>query len=108
MPLVYDELRKLAAEKMAQEKPGQTLQATALFHEAYLRLVDTEAEQQQPVRRKVALKVIKPGMDTRQVVVRFEAERQALALRVLLPAQPVWSCTEPSGHASPGAPAHRK
>ena len=38
------------------------------------------AEQRQPVRRKVALKVIKPGMDTRQVVARFEAERQALAL----------------------------
>src|SRR5207247_4232073 len=38
------------------------------------------AEQQHPVRRKVALKVIKPGMDTRQVVARFEAERQALAL----------------------------
>jgi RNA polymerase sigma factor (TIGR02999 family) len=45
LPLVYDELRKLAAEKMAQEKPGQTLQATALVHEAYLRLVDTEAAQ---------------------------------------------------------------
>jgi DNA-directed RNA polymerase specialized sigma24 family protein len=39
LPLVYDELRKLAAQKMAQEKPGQTLQATALVHEAYLRLV---------------------------------------------------------------------
>jgi RNA polymerase sigma factor (TIGR02999 family) len=38
LPLVYAELRKLAAEKMAQEKPGQTLQATALVHEAYLRL----------------------------------------------------------------------
>ena len=38
MPLVYDELRKLAAEKMAAEKPGQTLEATALVHEAYLRL----------------------------------------------------------------------
>ena len=38
------------------------------------------AEQQQPVRRKVALKIIKPGMDTRQVIARFEAERQALAL----------------------------
>jgi serine/threonine protein kinase len=38
------------------------------------------AEQQQPIRRKVALKVLKPGMDTRQVVARFEAERQALAL----------------------------
>ncbi len=42
LPLVYDELRKLAAQKMAQENPGQTLQATALVHEAYLRLVDVE------------------------------------------------------------------
>ena len=42
LPLVYDELRKLAAQKLAQEKPGQTLQATALVHEAYLRLVDGE------------------------------------------------------------------
>jgi len=42
LPLVYDELRKLAAERMAQEKPGQTLQATALVHEAYLRLVDVD------------------------------------------------------------------
>src|ERR1051325_9428882 len=39
LPLVYDELRKLAAHKLSQEKPGQTLQATALVHEAYLRLV---------------------------------------------------------------------
>jgi len=39
LPLVYDELRKLAAARMAEEKPGQTLQATALVHEAYLRLV---------------------------------------------------------------------
>jgi RNA polymerase sigma factor (TIGR02999 family) len=40
LPLVYDELRKLAAQKLAHEAPGQTLQATALVHEAYLRLVD--------------------------------------------------------------------
>jgi RNA polymerase sigma factor (TIGR02999 family) len=40
LPLVYDELRKLAAQKLAHEKPGQTLDATALVHEAYLRLVD--------------------------------------------------------------------
>jgi RNA polymerase sigma factor (TIGR02999 family) len=40
LPLVYDELRKLAAQKLAQEKPGQTLQATALVHEAFVRLVD--------------------------------------------------------------------
>src|SRR6059058_1402210 len=45
LPLAYDELRKLAAERMAQEKPGQTLQATALVHEAYLRLVDVEKAQ---------------------------------------------------------------
>src|SRR5512136_961027 len=45
LPLVYDELRRLAAEKLAQEKPGQTLQATALVHEAYLRLVDVEKAQ---------------------------------------------------------------
>ena len=44
LPLVYDELRKLAAQKLAQEKPGQTLQATALVHEAYLRLVDGEPQ----------------------------------------------------------------
>ena len=42
LPLVYDELRKLAAARLAREKPGQTLQPTALVHEAYLRLVDAE------------------------------------------------------------------
>src|SRR5437773_11508429 len=46
LPLVYDELRKLAAQKLGQEKPGQTLEVTALVHEAYLRLVDTEKAQQ--------------------------------------------------------------
>ena len=45
LPLVYEELRKLAAHKLAQEKPGQTLQATALVHEAYLRLVDQDQGQ---------------------------------------------------------------
>src|SRR6476660_9823920 len=45
LPLVYDELRRLAAQRMAQEKPGQTLQATALVHEAYLRLVGAEKTQ---------------------------------------------------------------
>jgi RNA polymerase sigma factor (TIGR02999 family) len=45
LPLVYDELRKLAAQRMAQEKPGQTLQATALVHDAYLRLVDVDQAQ---------------------------------------------------------------
>lgn len=46
LPLVYEELRKLAAAKMAREKPDQTLQATALVHDAYLRLVDVEKVQQ--------------------------------------------------------------
>jgi RNA polymerase sigma factor (TIGR02999 family) len=46
LPLVYDELRKLAAAKLANEKPGQTLDATGLVHEAYIRLVDTRQVQQ--------------------------------------------------------------
>jgi RNA polymerase sigma factor (TIGR02999 family) len=46
LPLVYNELRKLAAVRLAQEKPGQTLQATALVHEAYLRLLGSDANQQ--------------------------------------------------------------
>ena len=45
LPLVYEELRKLAAQRLAQEKPGQTLQATALVHEAHLRLVGSQNEQ---------------------------------------------------------------
>src|SRR5215218_487247 len=46
LPLVYEELRKLAAQRLTQEKPGQTLQPTALVHEAYLRLVDVDQPQQ--------------------------------------------------------------
>src|SRR5262245_37538957 len=59
LPLVYDELRKLAAAKLAQEKPGQTLQATALVHEAYLRLVG-------------------PGVRSQESGVREEADQQNL------------------------------
>jgi RNA polymerase sigma factor (TIGR02999 family) len=51
LPLVYDELRRLAAQKLAREKPGQTLQATALVHEAYLRLVAIEEARQWDSRR---------------------------------------------------------
>ena len=51
LPVVYDELRKLAAVRMAQEKSGQTLQPTALVHEAYLRLVDVQVPQQWDNRR---------------------------------------------------------
>ena len=46
LPLVYDELRKVAAQRLVQEKPGQTLQATALVHEAYLRLTGTAQARQ--------------------------------------------------------------
>src|SRR2546423_5659985 len=46
LPLVYDELRKLAGQRLSREEPGQTLQATALVHEAYLRLVDVDRVQQ--------------------------------------------------------------
>ncbi len=51
LPLVYDELRQLAAQRLAQEKPGQTLQATALVHEAYLRLIGADREQPWDHRR---------------------------------------------------------
>jgi RNA polymerase sigma factor (TIGR02999 family) len=51
LPLIYEELRKLAAQRLAQEKPGQTLQATALVHEAYLRLVDGAQDQNWESRR---------------------------------------------------------
>ena len=50
LPLVYDELRKLAAAKLAGEKPGQTLQATALVHEAYLRIVGDQPDRNWPGR----------------------------------------------------------
>jgi len=51
LPLIYEELRKLAAQKLAQEQPGQTLQATALVHEAYLRLVGGQEAQEWDNRR---------------------------------------------------------
>jgi RNA polymerase sigma factor (TIGR02999 family) len=51
LPLVYDELRKLAAQRLAQERPGQTLQATALVHDAYIRLVDGNKGQHWDGRR---------------------------------------------------------
>ncbi len=51
LPLVYDELRKLATQRLAHEKPGQTLEATALVHEAYVRLVDVKKVQHWDSRR---------------------------------------------------------
>jgi len=69
-------------DKASTERPGTMVGPYKLMEEigaGGFGLVFV-AEQQQPVRRKVALKVIKPGMDTREVIARFEAERQALAL----------------------------
>ena len=54
LPLVYQELRRLAAQKLADEAPGQTLQATALVHEAYIRLVDVEKSSTEIERRSRA------------------------------------------------------
>ena len=51
LPLVYDELRRVASDKLAEERPGQTLQATALVHEAWLRLMDVEYKQRWSSRR---------------------------------------------------------
>jgi hypothetical protein len=62
LPLVYDELRKLAAQKLAQEAPGQTLQATVLVHEAYIRLVDTEQRYGHPARRRTGSEGCSPPM----------------------------------------------
>ena len=73
---------RAAADEAITERPGTVIGSYKLMEqigEGGMGLVFV-AEQQQPVRRKVALKVIKPGMDTRHVIARFEAERQVLAL----------------------------
>ena len=77
LPLVYEELRNLAAAKLASEKPGQTLQATALVHEAYLRLVDQTTPQQWDGKGKwsMASKWFTPMRD----VVRPMIEKAAAA-----------------------------
>ena len=66
LPLVYDELRKLAAQRMAQEAPGQTLQATALVHEAYLRLVDGGKKADKETRRQGDKEREKPSLPVSQ------------------------------------------
>lgn len=103
LPLIYDELRQLAAQKLADERPGQTIQATALVHEAYLRLVDTDKAQRWNSRnhffaaaaeamRRILIerarrkKVAKRGGDLRRVslddadVGYFPAEDEVLAI----------------------------
>jgi RNA polymerase sigma factor (TIGR02999 family) len=77
LPLVYDELRKLAAQKLAHEKPGQTLQATALVHEAYLRLVGQKEVQHWNSRGHFFAAA---GEAMRRIVVE-QARRRAAAKR---------------------------
>src|ERR1035437_3694105 len=74
LPLVYEELRKLAAHKMAQEAPGQTLQPTALVHEAWLRL----GADGQPPWRKSAHFFAAAGQAMRQILVERARRRTAL------------------------------
>ncbi len=89
MPLVYDELRKLAAERMAQEKPGQTLQATALVHDAYIRLVDVDITHDPHAGTGHTLDQIVGQLTSRKVghfVTRILLALDAAHLRVEVPA----------------------
>src|SRR4029077_2719806 len=95
LPLVYDELRKLAARKLAQEKPGQTLQATALVHEAYLRLVGQKESQHWNSRGHFFAAV---GEAMRRILVE-QARRRAATKRGGQIAPPA---LEPDEIAAPG------
>jgi RNA polymerase sigma factor (TIGR02999 family) len=96
LPLVYDELRRLAAQKLASEKPGQTLQATALVHEAYVRLVGAEA---QPWNSRghffgaaaEAMRRILVDSARQKRAVRHGGDRQRLDLDLAEPAAPARS-----------------
>ena len=94
LTLVYDELRKLAVRKLAQEKPGQTLQATALVHEAYLRLVGQEDAQHWNSRGHFFAAV---GEAMRRILVE-QARRRAAAKRG---GQVVCDAVEPDEIAAP-------
>src|ERR1700693_6105733 len=94
LPLVYDELRKLAAAKLAQEKPGQTLESTALVHEAYLRLVDVKEAQHWNSRAHFfaaaaqAMRNILVDSARRKQRNKHGGGRQRVALDEALPAPP--------------------
>ena len=78
LPLVYDELRQLATQKLSHEKPGQTLQATALVHEAYVRLVGSDDQQWDRSSQEVALTVVMgPGSGTKHVAISAVPKRDA-------------------------------
>ena len=95
LTLVYDELRKLAAQKLAQEKPGQTLQATALVHEAYLRLVGQDEARPWNSRGHFFAAV---GEAMRRILVE-QARRRAAAKRG---GQVVREAVDPDEIAAPG------
>jgi RNA polymerase sigma factor (TIGR02999 family) len=94
LPLVYGELRRLAAEKMVHEKPGQTLQPTALVHEAYVRLVDAEKAQHWNSRGHFyaaaaeAMRRILVENARRKKTLRRGGQRQRLDLELAQPAAP--------------------
>jgi RNA polymerase sigma factor (TIGR02999 family) len=94
LPLVYEELRRLAAQKMAQEAPGQTLQATALVHEAYLRLVDADQARHWNSRGHFfaaaaeAMRRILVDNARRKKALRRGGERRRLDLDLAEPAAP--------------------
>jgi RNA polymerase sigma factor (TIGR02999 family) len=94
LPVVYDELRKLAAQRLAQEKPGQTLQATALVHEAYVRLVDVDEAQHWNSRGHFfaaaaeAMRRILVESARRKNALRRGGDRQRLDLDLAEPAAP--------------------
>jgi RNA polymerase sigma factor (TIGR02999 family) len=94
LPLVYDELRRLAANKLAQERPGQTLQPTALVHEAYVRLVDVEKSQHWNSRGHFyaaaaeAMRRILVEQARRKKALRRGGDRQRLDLDLADPAAP--------------------
>ena len=94
LPLVYDELRRLAAHKLAEERPGQTLQPTALVHEAYVRLVDVEKSQHWNSRGHFyaaaaeAMRRILVEQARRKKALRRGGDRQRLDLGLAEPAVP--------------------
>ncbi len=94
LPLVYEELRRLAAAQMAQEKPGQTLQATDLVHEAYLRLVDVKQAQNWNSRGHFfaaaaeAMRRILVDRARRKQAVRHGGDFRRLDLEAVAPAAP--------------------
>ena len=94
LPLVYNELRKLAAQRLAREKPGQTLQATALVHDAYLRLFGAEGDQHWNSRGHFyaaaaeAMRRILVEQARRKNAIRRGGQRQRLDIELAEPAEP--------------------